>query len=171
MNLLFASDDQNTGASASASVLPVNIQGWSPLRLIGLNSLLSKGFSGAFSGTFQKLQFFLHSAFFMVQLSQLYVTAGKTIALTIWTFVSRVMSLLFNTLSRFVIAFLPRSNRLLVSGMQWFLEPKKRKSVIMSTFSPSICHEVMGLDAMILLHFMDKEVEAEGRTLSQVTGL
>ena len=99
MNLLFASDDRNTGASASASVLPVNIQGWSPLRLIGLNSLLSKGFSGAFSGTFQKLQFFLHSAFFMVQLSQLYVTAGKTIALTIWTFVSRVMSLIYYTLS------------------------------------------------------------------------
>jgi len=95
-----------------------------------------------------------HSAFFMVQLSQLYVTTGKTMALTIQTFVSRVMSLLFNTLSGFVIAFLPRSNRLLISWLQSpsavILEPKKRKSVTTSTFPPSICHEVMGPDTMLL---------------------
>ena len=94
-------------------------------------------------------------AFFMVQLSQLYVTTGKTIALTIWTFVSRVMSLLFNTLSRFVIAFLPRSNHLLISWLQSpstvILEPKRRKSVTTSTCSPFTCHAVMGLDAMILV--------------------
>ena len=88
-----------------------------------------------------------HSAFFTVQLSQPYVTAGKTIDLTIWTFVSRVMSLLFNTLSRFVITFLPRSNHFLISWLQSLsaviLEPKKRKAVIISTFSCSICHEVM----------------------------
>ena len=81
-----------------------------------------------------------HSAFFKVQPSQLYVTTGKTIALTIQTFVSRVMSLLFNTLSRFVIAFLPRSKCLLISWLQSSsaetLEPKKRKSVTISTFSP-----------------------------------
>ena len=79
------------------------------------------------------------SAFFTVQLSQLYMNPGKTIALTIQTFVGRVMSLLFNTLSRFVIAFLPRSNHLLISWLQSpsavILEPKKRKSVTTSTFS------------------------------------
>ena len=88
------------------------------------------------------------SAFFIVQLSQPYVTTRNTIALTIWTFVSRVMSLLFNTLSRFVIAFLPRSNHLLISSTV-ILEPKK-KSVTTSAFSPSICHEAMGPDAIIL---------------------
>ena len=82
----------------------------------------------------------------MVQLSQPYVTTGKTIALTIRIFVSSVMSLLFNTLSRFIITFPPRSNRLLISWLQSpstvILEPKKRKSVTASTFSPSICLEV-----------------------------
>ena len=86
----------------------------------------------------------------VAQLSQLYMTTGKTIALTIWTFVSRVTSLLFNTLSRLGIAFLPRSNRLLISWLQSpstvILEPKKRKSVTTSTFSSFICHEVMGLE-------------------------
>ena len=80
-----------------------------------------------------------HSAFFMVQVSQLYVTTGKTIALTILTFIGRVMSLLFNTLSRFVTVFLPRSDRLLISWLQSppavILEPKERKSVTTSTFS------------------------------------
>ena len=96
-----------------------------------------------------------HSAFFMVQLSQPYTTTGKTIALTIRTFVSRVMSLLFTTLTRFVITFLPRSSHLLISWLQsWstvILESKKRKSITTSTFSPFICHVVMGLDAMILV--------------------
>ena len=77
----------------------------------------------------------------------------ETIALTIQTFVGRVISLLFNTQSRFVIAFLPRGNHLLISWLQSLsaaiLEPKKRKSVTASTFSPSICHAVMGPDAMI----------------------
>ena len=79
------------------------------------------------------------SAIFMVQLSHLYLTTGKTIALTIWTFVSKVMSLLFNTLSRFIIAFLPRSKCLLISWLQSLsaviLKPKKIKSVTASTFS------------------------------------
>ena len=99
-----------------------------------------------------------HSAFFMVQLLQPYMTTGKTIALTIWTFVSKVMSLLFNTLSRFVIALLARSKRLLILWLQSastvILELKKIKSVTASPFSPSICHEVMGLDAMILVFWM-----------------
>ena len=83
------------------------------------------------------------------------MTAGKTIALTRWTFVRNVMSLLFNILSRLVIAFLPGSKCLLISWLQSqsavILEPKKIKSVTVSTVSPSICHEVMGLDAMILV--------------------
>ena len=95
------------------------------------------------------------SAFFTVQLSQPYVTTGKTIGLIVWTFVGRIMSLLFNTLSKFVIAFLPRNNCLLISWLQSpstvILEPKKRKSVITSRFFPSICHEVLGQSAMILV--------------------
>ena len=88
------------------------------------------------------------SAFFMVQLSHPYMTTGKTIALTRRTFVGKVMSLLFYILSRLVIAFLPRSKRLLISWLQSpsavILEPKKIKSVSVSIVSPSICHEVIG---------------------------
>ena len=91
----------------------------------------------------------------MVQLSHLYMTTGKTIALTIWTIVGKVLSLLFNTLFRLVIAFLPRSKCLLISWLQSpsivILEPKKVKSVTVSIFSPFICYEVMGPDAMILV--------------------
>ena len=91
----------------------------------------------------------------MVQFLHPYMITGKTIALTTRTFVSEVMSLLFNMLSRFVIAFLPRSKCLLNSWLQSpstvILESKKIKSVTVSTFSPSICHEVMGLDAMIIV--------------------
>ena len=94
----------------------------------------------------------------MVQLSHLYMTTGKTIALTIGTLVGKVMSLLFNTLSRFVIAFLSRSKCLLNSWLQSpsavILEPKKIKSVPASTFPPSICNEVMGPDTMILVFWM-----------------
>ena len=92
----------------------------------------------------------------MVQLSHPYMTTGKTIALTRWAFAGKVMSLLFNMLFRFVIAFLPRSKRLLISWLQSpsavILEPKKIKSVTVCVVSPSICHEVMGPDAMILVY-------------------
>ena len=91
----------------------------------------------------------------MVQLSHLYITIGRTKALTIWTFVGKVISLLFDTLSEFVIAYLPRSNRLLISCLQSpsavILEPKKRKPVTTSSFSPSVCHEVMEPDARIFV--------------------
>ena len=87
------------------------------------------------------------SAFFMVQLSHAYMTTGKTIALTRWTFAGKVMSLLFNTLFRFVITFLPGSKHLLISWLQSpsavILEPPKIKSVTVSIVSPSVCHEVM----------------------------
>ena len=95
------------------------------------------------------------SAFFIVQLSHPYMTTGKTIALTSQTFVGKVMSLLFNILSRLVIAFLPRSKRRLLSWLQSpsvvILEPRKIKSDTVSTVSPSICYEAMEPDAMILV--------------------
>ena len=98
---------------------------------------------------------FWHSAFFMVQLSHLHIATGKTIALTIWTFAGKV---LYNKLSRFVIAFLPRSKCLLISWLQSLstviLEPEKIRSVIVFTFPPFICHEVVGLDAMILVFWV-----------------
>ena len=98
------------------------------------------------------------SAFFMVQLLHPYMTTGKTIALTRRTFVGKVMSLLFNMLSGFVIAFLPRSKCLLISWLQSpaavILEPTKIKHVTVSTVSPSICHEVVGPDAMIFVFWM-----------------
>jgi len=97
----------------SASILQVNIQGWFLLGLVGLISLQSKGLSrGFYSVTIQKHQYFNCSAFFMVQFSHPYMTTGKTMALAIRTFVGKVMFLLFNMLSRFVIAFLPRSKYL-----------------------------------------------------------
>ena len=95
------------------------------------------------------------STFFIVQLSYPYMTTGKTIALTRLTFVGKVMSLFFNMLSRLVIAFLPRSKHLLISWLQSpsavILEPRKIKSHTVCTVSGSICHEVMGLDAMIFV--------------------
>ena len=97
-----------------------------------------------------------HSGFFIVQLLHPYMTARKTITLTRWTFVGQVMSLLLNMLSRLVTTSLPRSKHLLISWLQSpspvILEPPKIKSVTASTVSLSICHEVMGLDAMILVY-------------------
>ena len=96
-----------------------------------------------------------HSAFFMVQLSHPYMITGKTIALTRWTFVGKEISLIFNTMSRFVTAFLPKSMHLLISWLQSThvvtLEPKKIKSVTLSIVSPSIYHEMMGPNAMIFI--------------------
>ena len=147
----FASGGHSIVASASGSVPSVNIQDWFPLGLTDLISLLSKGLSRVFSNTtVQKHQFFgtqlsLHSN------SHTHTwLLGKTIALTRRTFVSKVTSLIFNTLSRLAIAFLPRSKCLLISWLQSpstvIFEPPKIKSLIVS---PSICHELMGLYAMI----------------------
>ena len=98
------------------------------------------------------------SAFLMVQLSHPYMTIGKTIALTRWTFFGKLMSLLFNMLSKLVITFLPRSKRLLISWLQSpspvIKKPKKIKSVTVFTFYSPICHEVMGPDTMILVFQM-----------------
>ena len=154
----FESGGQSIGASASASVLPMNIQGWFLLGLTGLIFLLFKVLTGVLQHHSLKVSILWQSAFFIVQLSHLYMTTGKTIGLTIWTFVSKVISQLFNVLSRFAIAFLPRSKCLLISWLQSSsavgLEPNKIKSVTASTFSPSTCHEVMEQDSMILVFWM-----------------
>ena len=130
----------------------MNIQN---LGLTGLISFQSKGFSSLLQHHSSKASILWHSAFFIVQQSHPYMTTEKIIAWTRQTFVSKVMPLLFNTLSRLVIAFLPRSKRLLISWLQSpsavILEPPKIKSVTVSVLSPSVYHEVMGLDAMILV--------------------
>ena len=124
--------------------------GLTSFKMTGLISLLSKGlWKTLLQHHSSKASILQHSAFFTVQLSQPYVLTGKTIALAIQTFVSKERSLLFNALSRFVIAFLPTTNCLLISWLQSpsavILESKKRKSVTASTFPPSFCQEVMGL--------------------------
>ena len=105
-----------------------------------------------------KVSVLQHSAYFIVQLSHPYMTTGKTITLTRGTFVGKVMSLLFNMLSRLDISFLSRSKHVLISWLQSpsavILEPKKLKSDTVSTVSSSTCHEVMGPDAMILVFWM-----------------
>ena len=110
MSWLFASSGQSIGASASASVLLMNTQSWFPLELTGLISLWSKGLlESLLQHPSSKALILRRSAFFIVQLSHPYMTSGKTIALTRRTFVNKVMSLLFNMLSRLVITFIPRS--------------------------------------------------------------
>ena len=147
MSHFFTSGGQSTGVSASTSVLPMNIQDWLDLLAVQetVKSLLQHHSS--------KASILQCSAFFIVQLSHPYMTTGKTIALTRQTFVSKVMSLLFNMLSRLAIAFLPRSKCLLISfnPSAVILECRKMKSLIVFIVFPSICHDVMGLDAMILV--------------------
>ena len=157
----FASGGRSIAASASTSVLPMNIQAWFPLwKWMDWLDLL------AVQATLKillqrhnlKATVLWLSAIFMVQLSYPCMTTGKITALIVWNFVGKMISLLLNVLSRFVIAFLPRSQRLLISWLQppstVILEPKKIKSVTVSIFSPLICHEVMGLDAMIFVFWM-----------------
>ena len=159
INQLLAPSSPRIGASASATVLPINIQGWFPLGLTGLISLLSREtLKSLLYHHSWKASILQHSAFFMVQPSHPYVTTEKIIALTIQTFVSQVISLLFNILSRFVIAVLPRSKFILISWLQTLspliLEPKKVKSDTVPTLFLFICHEVIGPDAMILVFWM-----------------
>ena len=129
VNWLFTLGGQRIGASASAPVLPKSIQGWFPLRLTGLISLQSKRPSSLLQYHNLKASILQHSAFFMVHLLHLYMSIGQTIALTIRTFVGKVISLPFNMLSRFFIASLARSKHLLISWLQSpsavVLEPQK----------------------------------------------
>ena len=130
----------------------MNIQGWFLLGLLFWSPCCPR--NSQQSSPTPKASILQHSTFFMVQLLHLYVTNRKTVTLTIWTFVSKMMSLFFNMLSRFVIVFLPRSKCLLIlwlhSPSTVILEPKKIKSVTISTYFSSICCEVMGLDVMNL---------------------
>ena len=142
----FTSGGQSIGASASASVLRMNIQDWFPLGWTGWISLQSKGLSRVLSNTtVQKHQFFGTQP---SSQSNSHIHTGNTIALTRRTLVGKVMSLLLNILSRLVVTFLPRSKYLLISWLQSpsavVLEPQKIKSDTVSTVSPSISHEVMG---------------------------
>ena len=137
----------------------MNIQDRFPLELTDLISFPSKGLSSVFSSTtVRKHHFFVSQPSLWSNSHICTMTLGKTIALPRWTFIGKVMSPLFNMLSRFIIAFLPRSKCLLISWLQSpsavILEPKKIKSVSVSTFSPFICPEVMGLDAMIFIFWM-----------------
>ena len=150
---LSTSGGQTIGASASASVFPMNIQDWFPLGLTGWISLQSKGLSKVFSNTtVQKHQFFSallclwsssHNHTWLLERPQSWLYRPVS---------AKWCLCFFNTLSRFVKAFLLRSNHLLIPRLQSpsavILEPKKRKSVTVSIFSPSICHEVMGPDAI-----------------------
>ena len=149
MSHFFASGGQNI--EAYSRLICFRIDWFDLLAVLGtLKSLLQHHHS--------KASILQHSAFFMAQLSHLYMTTGKTIALTRQTFVGKVMSLLFNMLSRLVILFLPSSKCLLISWLQSpsavILEPKKMKSLSVSSVSTSICHTVMGLHAMILVFWM-----------------
>ena len=157
MSQFFTSGGQNIGASALAFISPSNeYSGLISSRMDWLDLLAVQGtLKSLLQHHSSKALILWCSAFFMVQLSHPYTNTGKIIALTVQTLVSKVMFLLFSTLSRLVIAFLPRRKRLVISWLQSsstvILEPRKIRSVTVSTFSSSICHEVMGPDAIILV--------------------
>ena len=146
--------------SFSFSITPFNeYSGMTSFRIDWLDLLAVQGtLKSLLEHHSSKASILQHSAFFIVQLSRPHMTTGKTTALTRWNFVSKVMSLLFNMLSRLVITFLPRSKHLFISWLQSpsavILESRKIKSDTVSTVSPSICHEVMGPDAMIFVLWM-----------------
>ena len=143
--------------SFSFNIIPSNEQpGLISFRMDWLDLFAVQGtLKSLFQQHSSKASIYRCSPFFTVQLSHPYMTTGKTVALTRWTFVDKVMSLLLNVLSRLVIAFLPRSKHLLIAWLQSssavILEPRKIKSATVSTVSPSIGQEVMGLGAMILV--------------------
>ena len=156
MSQFFKSGGQSIGVSASASVLPMNIQNWFPLGWTCWISLqspcrLSRVFSNT---TVQKHQYLVVLSFLYGPNFTSIHESGKTTALTRGNFSGKSMSLLFNMLSRLVITFLPRSECLLISWLPSpsvvILEPKKIKSVTISIVSPSVCHEVMRPEAWVL---------------------
>ena len=145
MNQLFASGGQSIGVFGFSISPSSEHPGLISFRMDWLDLLAVQGtLKSLFQHHSSKASILQRSAFFIVQLSHPYMTTGKTIALTRWTFVGKVMSLLFNMLSRLVITFLPRSKRLLISWLQSsaavILEPQKMKSDTVSTVSLSICH-------------------------------
>ena len=157
VNQLFTSGSQSTGASAS--VLCNEYSGLISFRMDWLDLRAAQGtLKSLLQHHSSKASILQCLAFFIIQLSHPNTTTGKTIALTVQTFVGKVISLLFNILSRFFIAFLPRRKRLLISWLQSLsieiLKPRKIKSVTISIVSPSICCEVIGWHAMILVFWM-----------------
>ena len=154
MSQFFTSGGKSIGVSASTSVLPVKSRTDLQDGLVGSSCSPRNSQESSPTPQFKSIIFW-RSTFFIVQLSHPHMTTGKAIALTRWTFVGKVMSLLFNMLSRLVITFFPRSKHLLISWLQsssaLILEPPKIKSTTVSTVSPSIFREVMGPDAMILV--------------------
>ena len=155
MSQSFTSGGQSIGVSASASVLPMNIQDWFPLGLTHWISLQSKGVSKVFSTSqFKSINSLALSFLYSPTLTSIH-DYWKNHIFDYMDLVSKVMSLHFDMLSRFVIAFLSRSKHLLISCLQspsaMILEPPQIKSVTVSIVSPSICHEVMGLDALIFV--------------------
>ena len=160
MSQHFASRGQNIGVSASTSVLPMNTKDWYPLGWT-VGSPRSPRDSQESSPTPQFKSINSSALSFLYSPTLIYspyMTTGKSIALTKWTFVGKVMSLLLNMLSRLVITFLPRNKRLLIPWLQSpsavILEPQKIKSATVSTVSPSISYEVMGPGAMIFVFWM-----------------
>ena len=159
LSQLFASGGQSIG-SFSFSISPSNeYSGLISFRTDWLDLFAVQGtLKSLLQHYSSKASILQHSAFFIVQLSHLWMTTGKIIALTRGTFVGKIMSLLLNMLSRLVITFLPRSKRLLISWLQSpsavILEPPKINPVTFSTVSPSMCYEVMGPDAMTLVFWM-----------------
>ena len=142
--------------SFSFSISPSNeYSGLISFRMDWFDLAIQRTLKSIFQHHSSKASILQHSAFFIVQFSHPYMTTGKTIALTRQTFVSKVMSRLFSMLSRLVIDFLPRNKHLLISWLQVpsavILEPQNIKPVTVSNVSPSICHEVMRQDAMILV--------------------
>ena len=155
MSQFFATGGQSIGVSASESASN-EYSGLISFRMDWFDLLAVQGtLKSLLQYHSSKASILQCSAFFMVQLLHPYKTTGKTIALTRWTLVGKVTSLPFNMLSRFVIAFLPGSKCVLISRLQsrsaMIWEPKKIKSLTVSIVSPSICHEMMGLDAVILV--------------------
>ena len=151
MSQFFPSGGQSIGVSALAPVHSNEYSGLISFRMDWLDLLaVQETLKSLVQYHSLKAPVLWCSAFFIVQLSHSYMTTRKTIALTRWTFVGKIMSLLFNMVSSLVITFLPRSKRLLISWLQSpsavILEPPKMKSDTVFTASPSISHEVMGLD-------------------------
>ena len=157
MTQFFESRGQIIGVSASTSVLPMNeYAGLISFRMDWLDLLAIQGtLKSLLQHHSSKASILWFSAFFIVQLSHPHMTTGKTIALTRWTFVGKVISMFFNILSRLVITFIPRSKHLLISWVQSqfavILEPLKIKPVTVFIVSTSICHGVMGPNSMILV--------------------
>ena len=156
MSQLFASGGQSIGVSALASVLPMKHSGLISFKMDWLDLLAVQGtLKSLLQHHSSKASIFRCSVFFIVQLSHPNMILGKAIALTTWIIVGKVMSLLFNLLSRLFLTFLPRNKHLLISWLHSpsavILEPPKIKSATVSIVSPFICHEVMGPDAIILV--------------------